>query len=63
MLFRSRVAAGDSVAKGDTLAIMEAMKMEHRLSAPRDGTVAHVTVTAPGGQVRERELVVELEAE
>ncbi len=62
-LVELRVAAGDSVAKGDTLAIMEAMKMEHRLRAPRDGAVTQVTATAPGGQVRERELVVELEAE
>nr|AIF06219.1 hypothetical protein [uncultured marine group II/III euryarchaeote KM3_190_A12]AIF07589.1 hypothetical protein [uncultured marine group II/III euryarchaeote KM3_205_C10] len=36
--------------------------MEHRLRAPRDGTIAQVTATAPGGQMRERELVVELEA-
>lgn len=61
-LVELRVAAGDSVAKGDTLAVLEAMKMEHRLRAPRDGTVAQVTATAPGGQLRERELVVELEA-
>ena len=62
-LVELRVAAGDSVAKGDTLAVLEAMKMEHRLRAPRDGTIAQVTATAPGGQVRERELVVELVAE
>ena len=58
-----RVSAGDPVVKGDTLAVLEAMKMEHRLRAPRDGTIAQVTATAPGGQVRERELVVELVAE
>ena len=62
-LVELRVSAGDSVAKGDTLAVLEAMKMEHRLRAPRDGTIAQVTATAPGGQVRERELVVELVAE
>jgi len=62
-LIELRVSAGDSVAKGDTLAVLEAMKMEHRLRAPRDGTIAQVTATAPGGQVRERELVVELVAE
>jgi len=38
------------------------MKMEHRLHAPRDGVIAQITSTEPGGQVRERELLVELEA-
>ncbi|MDP6364372.1 MAG: biotin/lipoyl-containing protein [Candidatus Poseidoniia archaeon] len=61
-LVELRVSAGDSVTQGDTLAVLEAMKMEHRLRAPRGGTVAQVTATAPGGQVRERELVIELEA-
>ena len=61
-LVELRVSAGDSVAKGDTLAVLEAMKMEHRLRAPRDGIIAQVASTEPGGQVRERELVVEMEA-
>jgi 3-methylcrotonyl-CoA carboxylase alpha subunit len=30
---------GDSVAKGDVLLILEAMKMEHEISAPADGTL------------------------
>ncbi len=34
-----RVAAGDSVAKGQALLIMEAMKMEHTIAAPADGVV------------------------
>ena len=34
--------AGDSVAKGQTLAVLEAMKMEHTLRAPRDGVIAEV---------------------
>ena len=61
-LVELRVSAGDPVVKGDTLAVLEAMKMEHRLRAPRDGIIAQVTSTEPGGQVRERELVVEMEA-
>jgi 3-methylcrotonyl-CoA carboxylase alpha subunit len=44
------VAAGDSVAAGDRLAILEAMKMEHVLVAGRDGIVAEVLVAA-GAQV------------
>ena len=36
------VAVGDHVAKGTTLLILEAMKMEHQITAPRDGTVAAI---------------------
>ncbi len=36
------VAAGDSVAKGQALIILEAMKMEHTINAPRDGVVKEV---------------------
>jgi len=37
------VKAGDAVAKGQTLLVMESMKMETTIAAPRDGTVAAVT--------------------
>ncbi|MBZ0124642.1 MAG: acetyl-CoA carboxylase biotin carboxyl carrier protein subunit, partial [Roseovarius sp.] len=43
-------APGQSVAKGDRLAVLEAMKMEHSLLAPRDGVVAEVLAEA-GTQV------------
>ncbi len=46
------VAAGDRVAHGQRLAIIEAMKMEHTLRAPFAGTVADVSVRA-GMQVVE----------
>lgn len=36
------VAAGDSVAKGQTILVMEAMKMEYAISAPADGTVEEI---------------------
>ena len=38
------VSVGDSVAEGDTLVVLEAMKMEQRLSAEVSGTVAEVLV-------------------
>lgn len=44
------VAAGQGVAAGDRLAILEAMKMEHTLTAARDGVVAEV-LAADGDQV------------
>ena len=45
-----RVGEGDAVRAGQVLLIIEAMKMEHSVSAPQDGTVTQVTVTT-GEQV------------
>jgi 3-methylcrotonyl-CoA carboxylase alpha subunit len=53
------VAPGELVTKGQRLAIVEAMKMEHVLTAPRDGTVSEV-VGEPGAQVAEGAKVVVL---
>jgi 3-methylcrotonyl-CoA carboxylase alpha subunit len=46
------VRAGDKVAKGQALAVMEAMKMEHTIAAPADGVVQEL-LYAPGDQVAE----------
>ena len=46
------VAKGETVRKGQRLAILEAMKMEHALVAPVDGVVADV-LASPGRQVAE----------
>jgi 3-methylcrotonyl-CoA carboxylase alpha subunit len=46
------VKAGDRVARGQPLAVMEAMKMEHTIAAPADGTVEEL-LYAPGDQVSE----------
>jgi 3-methylcrotonyl-CoA carboxylase alpha subunit len=54
------VSPGTAVAAGDVLAVMEAMKMEHSLTAPRGGTVAEVSVRA-GDQVEEGTLLITLE--
>ncbi|MBU1837418.1 MAG: biotin/lipoyl-binding protein [Alphaproteobacteria bacterium] len=45
------VTEGQSVAEGDRMVVLEAMKMEHVLRAPRSGIVAQVAVTA-GDQVK-----------
>ena len=41
------VKAGDAVKAGQTLAVMEAMKMEHSIAAPRDGVVAELLYAVP----------------
>jgi 3-methylcrotonyl-CoA carboxylase alpha subunit len=46
------VKAGDKVSKGQALAVMEAMKMEHTIAAPVDGVVEEL-LYAPGDQVAE----------
>ena len=45
-----KVAVGDEVAAGQSLLVVEAMKMEHVVSAPHAGTVAELDVT-PGTTV------------
>jgi 3-methylcrotonyl-CoA carboxylase alpha subunit len=46
------VKAGDKVKAGQTLAVMEAMKMEHTIAAPKDGEVTEL-LYAPGDQIAE----------
>ena len=55
------VKAGDVVKKGQALAVMEAMKMEHTIAAPADGTVAEL-LFAPGDQVTEGAELLKLDA-
>jgi 3-methylcrotonyl-CoA carboxylase alpha subunit len=53
--------AGDTVTKGQPLAVMEAMKMEHTISSPRDGTVAELLFNI-GDQVGDGAELLKLEA-
>ncbi len=46
------VKVGDPVKAGQALAVMEAMKMEHTIAAPQDGTVEEL-LYSPGDQVAE----------
>jgi 3-methylcrotonyl-CoA carboxylase alpha subunit len=54
------VEAGAKVKKGDSLLILEAMKMEHTITAPADGTVKEIHFAA-GEQVLEGAQLVTLE--
>ncbi|MBV0912072.1 biotin/lipoyl-binding protein [Rhodobacteraceae bacterium ASV31] len=55
-----RVATGDRVQAGQTLAVMEAMKLVHALTAPVSGRVARVDV-APGQSVTQKTILIELD--
>jgi propionyl-CoA carboxylase alpha chain len=55
-----RVAPGDRVKRGTTLVILEAMKMEHEVSAPHDGVVREVRVEV-GQQVDAGAILVALD--
>jgi 3-methylcrotonyl-CoA carboxylase alpha subunit len=55
------VAAGDNVTKGQKLLTLEAMKMEHSLTAPFDGVVAELNAAA-GAQVQVEALLARIEA-
>jgi 3-methylcrotonyl-CoA carboxylase alpha subunit len=51
---------GQDVSQGDALIVLEAMKMEHTLTAPRDGRVAEI-LAGEGDQVSDGMLLVSLE--
>jgi geranyl-CoA carboxylase alpha subunit len=53
------VAEGEAVEKGQRLVVVEAMKMQHEMTAGCTGTVARLAVK-PGDQVANRQLLAEL---
>ena len=53
------VAVGDTVSKGQKLVTLEAMKMEHSLTAPFDGVVAELNAET-GAQVQVEALLVRI---
>ena len=59
-VFKIEVAVGDTVAAGDTLMILESMKMEIPVEAPQGGRVAKILV-AEEGEIEEGQVVAVLE--
>ena len=60
VVFQLTSKAGDRLAAGDPVIVLESMKMEIPVEAPRDGTVREVTV-AEGQTVQEGDTVAILE--
>jgi geranyl-CoA carboxylase alpha subunit len=56
------VTHGQNVKAGERLLVLEAMKMEHTLSAPFDGVVSQL-LTQAGGQVLKGDLLIQVDAE
>ena len=54
------VEVGEAVTRGAALVVLEAMKMEHTITAPADGTVATVPVVV-GDMVEEGAVLVSLD--
>src|SRR5512139_3106256 len=52
------VSEGQSVKKGQTIVVLESMKMENELKAPRDGTIASIKVSPRQGVEQGQPLVV-----
>lgn len=57
LIVRVPVVEGQTVAKGDTVILLESMKMENELKAPRDGTIHRVSVRA-GDSVEQNKVLI-----
>ncbi|MFO7863932.1 MAG: biotin/lipoyl-containing protein [Salinivirgaceae bacterium] len=59
-IFKINVKPGDSVIKGQTLLIMEAMKMENNIQAEKDGVIKDIKVNV-GDSVLQDDVLLEME--
>ena len=55
-VWQVHVEPGQGIAEGDTIAILESMKMEIPVESPVSGTVSTVSV-APNDQIQEGDLI------
>jgi biotin carboxyl carrier protein len=59
LIVRVAVTEGQTVSKGETVIILESMKMENELKAPRDGKIHHINV-GEGDSVEQNKALVTL---
>lgn len=59
LILNINVKEGQEVTKGETLLILEAMKMENTISAPQDGTIKMIAIIK-GDTVEKNELMIEM---
>ncbi|MCK5907108.1 MAG: biotin/lipoyl-binding protein, partial [Flavobacteriales bacterium] len=59
-IFAMNIKVGDTIKEGDSLLILEAMKMENNIAAEKEGVVSAIHVTV-GQQVLQNDLLIELE--
>ena len=55
-----KVSVGDKVSAGDGLVVIEAMKMENEIQAPKNGTIMAIHV-AKGDSVSPNETLLEIQ--
>ena len=59
-IFKLNVKEGDEVKKGDTLLIMEAMKMENNILSEQDGIIKNIKIKE-GDAVLQNDILIEIE--
>ena len=57
VVFQIVAGAGSKVAAGDPILILESMKMQNELKAPRDGTIGRIRVK-PGESVEQKQTLL-----
>lgn len=60
VIMKVAIAVGASVKKGDSLLIMEAMKMENNIQAEKDGVVKNILIKE-GDNVLQGDILIEIE--
>ncbi|WP_394906426.1 acetyl-CoA carboxylase biotin carboxyl carrier protein subunit [uncultured Mesonia sp.] len=60
LIIEVNVKPGDEVKEGDYLMVLEAMKMENALTAPRDAKIKHIAINK-GETVEKNQLLIEME--
>ncbi len=59
-IFSINIKVGDTIKEGDSMLILEAMKMENDITAEKSGVISAIHVTV-GQQVLQNDLLIELE--